>query len=342
MNAGPKSTTAVTRRFEVDCARHGQRIDTFLTSVLRNYHAWRFARLVDCGRVEIDHRPADRDSRVMAGQVVSVRLADGPDKLLDPEPADLEFLFVDPWIAVLNKRPGVVVHPTGDHDSNTLCNHLQSWLDKQTACRGIARPGIVHRLDRETSGALAVAFEATAHRGLAESFGDSQVSKSYLAIVEGIVDADKFVVRRPIGRARSGNRVLMSCQGDALDRKPATTTVAVLRRFPQLKATLVRCVPRTGRHHQIRVHMASEGHPLLSDAFYRAGARFHSPDDRELSEYAGLPIKRHALHADRLSFLHPIGGGRVDVTAPIPADFGAALVVLSNGEKHSSEVVSPQ
>lgn len=315
--------------FVASNARQGTRIDRFLSSQLRNFTTWRIARLVGTGHVQIDHQPAALDSRVAAGQAISVRLVEPPDKLLEPEQEPIDFVYLDRWIGVINKRPGVIVHPTGPVDTGTLAHHLQAWLDTQTKVRSLARPGIAHRLDGETSGALAVAFEADAHRGLAESFELSQVSKSYLAIVEGVLKDDEFAIRQPIGRARAGSRVLMSCRGDAADRKPATTFVKTLQRFPTSGHSLVRCLPRTGRNHQIRVHLSAVGHPLLGDQYYRANGRYHTKGERVDT---GLPIKRHALHAERVAFTHPIGGGWVDVTAPPPNDFLTTLALLAARE----------
>lgn len=315
--------------FIVAKERHGLRIDSFLTTQLRNYTSWRFARLVAAGCVTVDDQPAEPSVRVCTGQAVRIRLGEGADKLLEPEAGEVEFVYLDPWLAVVNKRPDVICHPTGPVDSGTLVHHLQNWLDQRSARKGMLRPGIVHRLDRETSGALAVAFEADAHRGLAEMFEHSRVSKSYLAIVEGIVERDRLTIDRAIGRARAGSRVLMSCRGDAIDRKPSKTLVRTLARFNNSNCTLVRCIPRTGRNHQIRVHMASVGHPLVGDEYYKPGGTFHGEGMRPET---GLPIRRHALHAERLAFAHPIGGGWIDVTAPVPSDFRASLAILQSRE----------
>lgn len=289
--------------------------------------------MVTAGMASIDYQPASVDSRVFANQTISIRLRESPDKLLEPEQGQLDFVYLDPWMAIVNKRPGVVVHPTGPIDDGTLIHHLQHWIDTQTPVRSLLRPGIVHRLDRETSGALAVAFEADAHRGLAEAFEFSRVSKSYLAIVEGIVREDRLSIRQPIGRARADSRVLMTCRGDAINRKPATTLVQTLKRFPVSQLSLVRCVPRTGRNHQIRVHMATVGHPLLCDEFYRANGRFHAIGNRPLKD---LPITRHALHAERLALSHPIGGGWLDRTAPPTDDFRQTLAILAARERRQS------
>lgn len=330
--APPEAPTRILR-FQVDIHDHRARIDTFLSHRLRNYTTWRLRRWAECGGVTVDHQPAGPDTRVFAGQSVMVRLLEPPDKIIPAEPRAVDPLHVDPWLAVLNKPPGVVVHPTGPVDSGTLCHHLQAWLDERAVATGLIRPGIVHRLDRETSGALAVAFEAEAHRELADDFESSRVSKAYLALVQGLVATDRLEIRTPIGRSRSGSRVLMSCRGDAVDRKPAVTNVRVLYRFTASQLTLVRCLPRTGRNHQIRVHLASVGHPLVCDPYYGAKGTLRTEQSAADERGRFSSLGRHALHAERLAFAHPIGGGWLDVTAPIAADFAATL-----REIHASEI----
>ena len=312
----------------VPAAEHGKRVDTALASLLRGYTPWRAARFVAAGLVTLDRQLADPDQRVFAGQELRFTLPEPPDRGVDvddPPPLPV-VLHRDAWLLVLNKPAGLVVHPTGGTTTGTLIEAVQADLDSRTRLPGLLRAGIVHRLDAQTSGAIAVACEPAAHRGLVEEFEASRVSKSYLAIVEGVVPRDRLTIKSPIGRARSGSRVLMSTRGDAADRKPAVTHAAVLRRFAS--HTLVRCVPRTGRNHQIRVHLASAGHPLVGDDFYRAGGRFWPEGGRPDT---GLPIDRHALHAERLAFAHPVGGAWLDVTAPPPADFTATLAVLAGG-----------
>ena len=292
--------------------------------------------MADSGRVLVDFQPSGATRRLRAGEGVRLDLVEPPDRTVEGsrspprlcDHAPLEIVYSDPWLAVFNKPPGLTVHPTGETTDGTLLQRVQAWVDTRTTSPALLRASIVHRLDRQTSGAIVVAFAAAANRGLSEAFEEGTVSKSYLAVVEGMVGPDRQTVRSPIGRARAGSRVLMTCRGDGTDRKPAVTAVRVLRRFAGY--TLVRCVPRTGRNHQIRVHMASLGHPLVGDEFYRAGGRFW-PKRRPV--VTGLPITRHALHAERLAFAHPIGGAWLDVVAEVPADFGAALYALERSSQ---------
>ncbi|HWL06919.1 MAG TPA: RluA family pseudouridine synthase, partial [Planctomicrobium sp.] len=295
----------------VDPDSNGIRVDSFLVRQFRNYNSWRMQRIVREGGVTINDARALQTDRVFAGQTIRIRLLEPPDKLLSPAPMPIEALYHDHWMMVVNKPAGVIVHPVGDDQTGTLSNGLQRFLDEQTPLPGILRPGMVHRLDRQTSGAIAIALTHQAHATLCTAFEKSQVSKSYVALVEGQVRNDRGLMDWAIGRARTGKHVLMSCRGDALDRKPAKTDYRVLKRFEN--HTLVLAKPRTGRNHQIRVHFAALGHPLVGDEFYETNGRFrpfYADLDDEMSREVetGLPIRRHALHAAQLELAHPVTG----------------------------------
>lgn len=317
--------------FEVEYELNGVRIDSFLIKHLRNYTSWRMARIVRAGGVRINWNRAEPEDRVFTGQLVEVRLLEPPDKILDPVEMPMSILYEDPWIMVINKPAGLIVHPVGETQIETLANGLQHVLDQRAPARGLLRPGIVHRLDRQTSGAIVISPNHHAHAILSAAFEASRVSKTYLALVEGNVREDRGAITLPIGRARTGRHVLMSCRADALDRKPARTHYKVVERYADY--TLVQAQPRTGRNHQIRVHFAALGHPLVGDEFYETNGRFkpfHPPgenaEDREIE--TGLPIRRHALHALQLCFSHPISQHWMEFAAPVPGDFSATIQEL--------------
>lgn len=322
-------------RFEliVDDELDGVRIDSFLVRHFRNYTPWRMQRMAAAGAVTIEHRIVGPRARVFAGQRVQVRLIEPPDKLIAPEPIDVRTLHEDPWLIVCDKPAGMVCHPTGPVQRGTLANAMQSHLDVTCGVRGLLRPGIVHRLDRQTSGAIAVVCEYRAHRRLSMAFEQGRVSKSYVALVEGAVRADDGEFHWPIGRARQGSRVLMSARGDAVGAKPSRTGFRVLQRFR--RHTLVEAMPRTGRNHQIRVHFAQAGHPLLGDEFYdrhgafkrtAPGGHHHHPEEDGI--YTGLPIRRHALHASRLALAHPVTDVWLEFCCELPDDFRETITVL--------------
>lgn len=314
--------------FIVEADLSGIRVDSFLIKHLRNYNPWRIQRLARAGSITIDGAPAEQTDRVFTGQRVRVRLLEPPDKLLAPADMALTILYEDPWLMVVNKPAGLIVHPVGETQDLTLANGLQHLLDQRGPARGILRPGLVHRLDRQTSGAIAVALNHHAHSRLSAAFEAARVAKTYLALVEGTVLEPSGTITWPIGRARTGRHVLMSCRADALDRRPARTHYDVLERFP--RHTLVLARPRTGRNHQIRVHFAALGHPLVGDEFYETEGRFKPFRSRDEDcaggeIETGLPIRRHALHALRLDFAHPVTNLWMSFTAPLPDDFQAAL-----------------
>jgi len=229
-------------------------------------------------------------------------------------------LYEDAWMLVVDKPAGVIAHPTGAAQSHTLANGLQQYLDERSPLPGLLRPGIVHRLDRQTSGLMVVATHHRSHAELSTAFESGRVAKTYVALVEGELRRESGTIDLPIGRAKTGRGVLMSARGDAVRARPATTHYRVLQRLPG--HTLVEARPRTGRNHQIRVHFAQVGHPLVGDEFYAAGGTFRTePPDPP----AGWLPNRHALHAAGLELAHPITGVWMRFQSP-PADDIRGLV----------------
>lgn len=308
----------------VEAYLSGVRIDSFLSKHLRNYTSWRINRMVTAGLAKIDDQPAAPEDRVFRGQRVSLRLVEPPDKLLDPEPILVPVVYEDPWLIVVDKPAGLVAHPVGDFQDGTLSNVLQSHLDRQTAIRGLLRPGVVHRLDRMTSGLIVTAKEHLAHRLLSIDFQHGKLSKSYVALIEGCPDFETRTLELSIGQRPGGNSVLMSARADAKNPRPAKTRVTVVERFARY--SMVECVLFTGRNHQIRVHLSHIGHPILGDEYYGAhgtikqAPRFDGDDPTE---------ERHALHAASLGFFHPILREWMQFRTSPPADFWALADSLS-------------
>jgi 23S rRNA pseudouridine1911/1915/1917 synthase len=309
----------------------GVRIDSFLVRHFRNYTSWRMQRIVRAGGATIDCALAWETDRVFKGQTITVRLLEPPDKLLEPDARPVEIQYSDPWLAVVNKPPDIVTHPTGDFQTGTLANAMQHWLDRGTAFPGLLRPGLVHRLDRETSGTMVVALHHLSHRRLSAAFEAGRVAKTYLAIVQGRMECDAGLINQPIGRARAGSRVLMSARADATERKIARTRYEVLERFAE--HTFVRARPLTGRNHQIRVHFAHIGHPLVGDEFYEAHGGIKATRPRETPRMAApMPIQRHALHAESLAFAHPMTDLWLQFRTDPPDEFRRTLEFLRHAE----------
>ena len=307
-------STPTVLEFIVEKSSSGIRIDRFLGRHLRNYTAFRLQRMIQAGQASRDGGIIDLETRVFLGQRIAIRLAEPPDKLLEPEPADLDILYEDPWLIVLDKPAGLVAHPVGEFQTGTLANAVQRHLDCQTKIKGLLRPGIVHRLDRMTSGLMVLAKEHASHTDLSIQFQRGDVRKTYQAVLEGTLAGDRGKINLPIGHAASRETVLMSAAPNARSPKPACTRYEVIERFPD--RTLIEARPLTGRIHQIRVHFAAIGHPVVGDEFYEAGGGIKPPvADRN---------QRHALHASMLVFRHPVTREQIGFHLPLPDDMRAA------------------
>ncbi len=314
-------------QFIVEPYLSGVRIDTYLSRQLRNYTSWRLHRMVGAGLVSVNGITAETDQRVYPRQVVSIRLVEPPDKLLPPSDDHFEFVFEDPWVIVVDKPAGLIAHPVGDFQGGTLVNTLQRHLDLQSPLKGLLRPGIVHRLDRMTSGLIVVTKDHLSHRLLSIDFQRGRPSKTYVALVEGVPDFDRMTIDLPIGMHPSGNSVLMSAGPNARKPRRATTEVVVTSREDGY--SIVKCRLLTGRNHQIRVHLAHVGHPVLGDEYYAAHGHLREAMKQVPDEST---VSRHALHACQLSFQHPILQVPLTFSAPPPADFWA----LADDRQHQA------
>ncbi|MBI1346906.1 RluA family pseudouridine synthase [bacterium] len=312
----------------VDRYLSGVRIDTFLEKQLRSYTSWRLHRMVAAGAVSVNGEIVQPVQRVHTGQEVSIRLLEPPDDLMPPEDIPLEIIYEDEWLIGVNKPAGLIVHPCGESPKGTLTNAVQWYLDAQGPIKGLYKPGVIHRLDRDTSGVIVLAKEHLSHRQLSVEFQRSRVSKTYVAIVDGLLSNDTGVIDQPIGRVRGCSSALMTTRGDAIDARPSKTAYEVLERLP--RHTVVKAKPRTGRLHQIRVHLASIGHPIIGDEYYAAFGELKpprpplNPDGTRQPSNISPYIGRQALHAIGLGFPHPITQEWMEITAPLPDDFTSA------------------
>jgi 23S rRNA pseudouridine1911/1915/1917 synthase len=254
-----------------------------------------------------------------------------PDNLMPAEEITFGIVYEDEWLLIVDKPAGLIIHPSGQNPSGALTNAIQYYLDQNSDFPGQKKPGIVHRLDRDTSGVVATAKDHLSHRLLSIQFQRERIAKSYTAIVDGFVKQDEGTIDLPIGRARSGASALMSCQADAMDAKASKTNYEVLERYP--RHTLIRARPRTGRLHQIRVHFATIGHPIVGDEFY--GMLGALKPGREVVVPGQPPpppaspyISRQALHATEISFSHPILDEWRTFVAPLPDDIEQAIELI--------------
>jgi len=296
----------------------GERLDRFLARASGLSRA-RIQRLIDDGEVLVDGHPAKPSALVGAGQRVRLRIPPVLPTALRPEAIPLDILFEDEALVVLNKPAGLVVHPGAGCATGTLVHALLFHCPHLPGIGGVERPGIVHRLDRETSGVMVVAKTAAAHQALSRQFKERIVRKRYLALAHGRLEREVGRIEAPIGR-RAADRKRMGVRRDG--GREARTAYRVLRRYADM--TLVELSLETGRTHQIRVHLAHVGHPVVGDRVY--GGRQERRAER------GGAVERQMLHAWRLAFRHPESGAWLEFTAPPPADFLAAAGATSPEE----------
>lgn len=292
------------------------RLDIFLRAKFPATSRSTIQRLIEEGHILVDGVPTKSTHTPRAGETISVRWPEARPAVARPEHIPLEILFEDKHLLVLNKPPGIVVHPSAGHDEHTLVNALLHHCAGQlSGIGGIARPGIVHRLDQETSGCLVVAKTDAAHLALANQFAGRSVKKVYHALVCGIVPRDQGEIRAAIARhSTHRKRMAVTDEGEG---RAAWTSYQTLERFAG--ATLVEILLHTGRTHQIRVHFQHLGFPVVGDTVY--GSR---PNQR-LTELTGITAPRQMLHASKLMFTHPKTGKRVTVEAKLPQDFREVL-----------------
>lgn len=276
-----------------------------------------FHRAFAAGLVKLRGRPIVRDATVTGGDTLEYSFPETKPAELKAVDIPLEVIFEDRHLLAVNKTAGMIVHPGAGTGEDTLVHALLAHCaGSLSGIGGVERPGIVHRLDRETSGLILVAKSDAAHRGLSEQFSERALQKEYLALVAGAPDLMSGSIRKAIGRNPS-HRHKMAVVEAEVGGKDAHTDWEVVERFGQL-ATLLRCTIHTGRTHQIRVHLKSMGHLVLGDVVYG-----WKPDPRLKTQPA-----RVMLHAEHLIFRHPVTGKRLDLRAPLPADLQALLTQL--------------
>lgn len=292
---------------EFSVERDGERLDVFLARMDGTLSRSRIQKLITDGSVTVDGKPAKASLRLAAGATVAVELPEPEATDILPENIPLDILYEDEDVIVVNKARGMVVHPAAGVSRGTLVNALLAHCKDLSGINGALRPGIVHRLDKDTSGVMIAAKNDAAHRSLAEQIQEKTAKRVYWAILTGNIPEEEGVIHGAIGRNPKDRQKMAVVHENGKD---ATTNFRVLERFGAY--TLVECRLMTGRTHQIRVHMAYIGHPVVGDPKYGA-------------KKCPFSIEGQALHSKTLMFTHPRTGERMEFEAPLPEDMQMIL-----------------
>ena len=301
------------KNIDVQISEAGKRIDIFLakrTGITRS----QIQRLITQGNVLINSKDVSQNYRLKSKDLISINIPDKETEGLLPEPIPLDILYKDNHLVVVNKPAGMVVYPAAGHAHGTLMNALSYHCRKLTTVGGPLRPGVVHRLDKDTSGVMVIALNDKAYYNLIEQFKHRTINRKYIALVYGNLREDEGEIALKIGRSES-DRKKMSTR--VRKGKEAVTRWKVLKRFGN--ATLVEARLGTGRTHQIRVHFASIGHPLLGDRTYGKKVEIEAKTKKIIL------FPRQMLHAELLGFTHPATGAYLEFSSPVPEDMAERI-----------------
>ena len=300
--------------FEVEAEQEGERLDKFLSIICPEFSRAFFQKLIKSKQVSVNETPQKASYCVKIDDIVTVEIPDAVETTIEPENIPLDILYEDDDVLIVNKPKGMVVHPSAGHYSGTLVNAIMYHCkDTLSGINGEIRPGIVHRIDMDTTGSLIVCKNDEAHVNIAQQIKEHSVNRIYVGIVCGNVKEDSGTVEGAIGRHPIERKKMAINEKNG---KPAITHYKVLERFKNY--TYMQFKLETGRTHQIRVHMASIGHPLLGDTLYSSG---RSPFKH---------LQGQCLHAKTIGFIHPKTGEYMEYSAPLPEYFEKLLCLLKS------------
>lgn len=298
-------------RFDITVEREnkGKRIDQFLPEYIPDSSRSSVQRLIKKGCVKVNGGNTKNNYKVKSGDVIGVEIPKQQNTLVKAEKIPLDIVYEDPFLVVINKPAGMVVHPAPGHYSGTLVNALLYHCENLSEINGTLRPGIVHRIDKDTTGLLMVAKDEKAHRQLAAQFKSHTINRRYIALVRGVIQEDRGTIDAPIGRHPTKRKKMAVVVRSS---RKAVTHFKVIKRYRE--NTLVEARLETGRTHQIRVHMHYIGHPVVGDSKY--------------GRVCELDTESLLLHAAVLGFVHPISGEYMEFEAPLPDNFLAVIRTL--------------
>jgi len=316
----------------VEARAHGWRLDHYLTRIFPNHSRAVFQRAIEQEAVRVNGLPVKASRRLRVNDRICVTLPETPDSSLAPENIPIEVLYEDEAIAVINKPANMVTHPGKANYTGTLAAAVQFHFDQLSDVAGQLRPGIVHRLDRDTTGVILIAKDNQVHNRLSRQFEQREVKKEYRAIVRGKLDRNEDVIRTHIKVHPKAHEKMIVCPPDEKSRE-AITRYVVLRRFRGFAE--VQLMPETGRTHQLRVHLQSLKAPCVADRLYAGHDKLYASElqDRPVAEGETPLIARQGLHAYRLRIRHPVTEVWMDFEAPVPEDMQQTLLALETYRK---------
>lgn len=310
----------------VEARAHGWRLDHYLSRLYPNYSRMLFQRAITDGAVTLNGLNVKASRRLRVNDRLTVQLPKQPDSHLAPEDVPLDVIYEDDHLAVINKPADMVTHPGKATYTGTLAAALQHHFNKLSDVAGQLRPGIVHRLDRDTTGVIVVAKDNQVHNRLSRQFERREVQKEYRAIVRGEVEQDTGLIHTWIKVHPKAHEKMIVCEQDEKARE-AVTTYHVLERFRGY--TLMQLLPKTGRTHQLRVHMRHLKRPIIADKLYGGSTQVMlSEVNPEAQGSETVLIARQALHAYRLGFRHPVSEEMMEFIAPLPEDMAFTLAAI--------------
>lgn len=289
----------------------GERCDKYIASKMEGVSRSYLKRLFDEGKISVNGKPVPASYKLRAGDRIEAEIPDAKEIDAKPEDITLDVVYEDEDVLVINKPRGMVVHPAPGNETGTVVNAaLSHCKGSLSGINGAIRPGIVHRIDKDTTGLLIIAKNDAAHMKLSEALSDRSLSRKYFALVHGNIKEDSGTVSAPIARSEKDRKMMAVAKKGG---REAVTDFEVIERFSDY--TLLLCSLRTGRTHQIRVHMKHIGHPIVGDKTYGV----------KKEEFS---LSGQLLHAGRLDFIHPKDGEKISVTSPLPDDFEKVLGIL--------------
>lgn len=301
------------RKIIVDKEAENTRLDVFLSKIFEDKSRSYIQKLIEGSHILVNDKEKKSNYKLNSNDIITVELPEVQELVVEAENIPLDIMYEDEDVVVINKPQGIVVHPAPGNYKGTLVNALLYHCEDLSGINGVARPGIVHRIDKDTSGILVIAKNDKAHNKLSEQLKNHSMNREYIALVEGRIKQDTGVVDKPIAR-NPKDRLKM---GIVSGGKRAVTHYQVLERYE--KNTLIKCILETGRTHQIRLHMSHIGYPIVGDPVYGIKKqRFN--------------LKGQMLHAKKLGFIHPSTGEYMEFESPLPEYFTHILNLLSNKE----------